>query len=140
MGVLQPDITDVLIVGAGPAGLSCATVLSRLLWKTVIFDSGVYRYRKSKNYHMVPAHDHQSLLSYIGDARSDLLDRYDSNTFVNATAEKIQKVADGENEGLFQITDSQDRSWLGRKVVLAFGNVEKFPTISGYEDCWIKGM
>ena len=140
MATNQPEITDVLIVGAGPAGLSCATVLSRLLWKTVIFDSGVYRYKESKRYHMVPGYDHQSLLSYIGDTRSDLVARYDTNTFVSATAEKVEKLEIGEHSGLFRITDSKSNFWLGRKVVLAIGNVEMFPNIPGYQDSWIKGM
>jgi len=130
-------VSDVLIIGAGPAGLSCATVLSRLMWKTVIFDSGVFRYDASKHFHMVPGYDHQSLVAYLTDIRKDLTARYQTNTFVHATAEVIDKVKDST---LFQITDSNKKTWLGRKVVLAVGNVERFPDIPGYEDCWIKGI
>ncbi|EKG22635.1 Pyridine nucleotide-disulfide oxidoreductase class-2 [Macrophomina phaseolina MS6] len=134
------DVTDVMIVGAGPAGLSCATVLSRLLWRTVIFDSREFRYSESKHFHMVPGYDHQSLLKYIGDIRRDLTTRYKTNTFVNAKATQIEKLSEGEYTGLFRITDANGQQWLGRKVVLAIGNVERFPDIPGYEDCWIKGM
>lgn len=140
MAQASAEVTDVLIVGAGPAGLSTATVLARLLWKTVIFDSGEYRYRESKHYHMVPGYDHQSLLTYIGDMRRDLCARYKTNTFVDAKAEWLSKLKDGENRGLFEITDSKGQKWVGRKVVLAFGNQEQFPEIVGYQDCWIKGM
>ncbi|KAF2106346.1 thioredoxin reductase [Lophiotrema nucula] len=140
MAQTSSDITDVLIVGAGPAGLSAATVLARLLWTTVMFDSGEYRYKASKHYHMVPGYDHQSLMTYLGDIRSDLNARYKTNTIVNAKAEQISKIESGEHSGLFQITSSNGQQWLGRKVVLAFGNLEQFPDIAGYQDCWIKGI
>ncbi|KAH7048234.1 putative pyridine nucleotide-disulfide oxidoreductase [Macrophomina phaseolina] len=89
---------------------------------------------------MVPGYDHQSLLTYISDIRRDLTTRYNTNTFVNAKATEILKLTEGEHAGFFQITDANGQKWLGRKVVLAIGNVERFPDVPGYEDCWIKGI
>ena len=43
------DVYDVLIIGAGPAGLTAALGLCRMLYKTVVFDSGEYRNIISKH-------------------------------------------------------------------------------------------
>ncbi|KAH8585533.1 hypothetical protein B0O99DRAFT_646726 [Bisporella sp. PMI_857] len=134
------EVTDVLIIGAGPAGLSCATVLPRLLWKTVIFDSGVCRYQESRNLHMVPGWDHQDPISYQLSIKKDLTARYQTNQFVDAWATTAEQIKSGQHTGLFRVTDSDQNEWLGKKLVLATGSVEQFPDVPGYEDCWIKGM
>lgn len=48
---------DVIVVGGGPAGLSAISGLSRVLRRTVMFDSGEYRNAPTRNMHDVIGND-----------------------------------------------------------------------------------
>lgn len=48
---------DVIVVGGGPSGLSAVSGLSRVLRKTVMFDSGEYRNAPTRNMHDVIGND-----------------------------------------------------------------------------------
>ncbi|MDQ3395870.1 MAG: FAD-binding protein, partial [Bacteroidota bacterium] len=48
---MAEDIYDVIIVGAGPAGLNAALILARCLRKIIVFDHGKPRNWKSDNIH-----------------------------------------------------------------------------------------
>ena len=50
---------DVLIIGAGPAGLSTALGLARLQIKCIVFSSNVFRNQESKHMHGVPTWEHR---------------------------------------------------------------------------------
>ena len=48
---------DVIIIGGGPSGLSAASGLSRVLRKSVLFDSGEYRNKNTRHMHDVVGND-----------------------------------------------------------------------------------
>lgn len=48
---------DVIVVGGGPSGLSAISGLSRVLRRTVLFDSGEYRNGPTRNMHDVIGND-----------------------------------------------------------------------------------
>lgn len=52
---------DVIVIGGGPSGLSAISGLSRVLRKTVMFDSGKYRNAPTRNMHDVIGNDGISL-------------------------------------------------------------------------------
>lgn len=52
---------DVIIIGGGPSGLSAASALSRVLRKSVLFDSGEYRNNPTRHMHDVIGNDRQFL-------------------------------------------------------------------------------
>lgn len=129
-------VYDALIIGGGPAGLSTALGLSRILHTAVLFDSGVYRNQLAKHMHIVSTWDHQDPEEFRAAARKELTARYDSVRIQNSTVEKVEKL---EN-GWFKATDASQQEWTGKKLVLATGSKDVFPNIPGYEECWVKGI
>lgn len=130
-------LVDVLIIGAGPAGLSTATGLARQLHTAVVFDSGVYRNAKTQHMHNVLGWDHRNPAELRAAGRADLTTRYSTIQFQNSTIEAIRQV---ETNQLFEARDNEGHSWYGRKVVLATG-VRDIPLdIEGYSECWANGI
>lgn len=55
---------DVIIIGGGPSGLSAASGLSRVLRKSVLFDSGEYRNNPTRHMHDVIGNDRKYIPFY----------------------------------------------------------------------------
>ncbi|KAL5366065.1 hypothetical protein BJX96DRAFT_25330 [Aspergillus floccosus] len=128
---------DVLIIGAGPSGLSTATGLARQLHTAVVFDSGVYRNAKTQHMHNVLGWDHRNPAELRAAARADLTSRYSTIHFQNSTVERIRQI---EAQQLFEAQDAHGQLWYGRRVVLATG-VRDIPLdIEGYSECWANGI
>ncbi|KAF7173483.1 hypothetical protein CNMCM6106_007561 [Aspergillus hiratsukae] len=128
---------DVLIIGAGPAGLSTATGLARQLHTAVVFDSGVYRNAMTQHMHNVLGWDHRNPAELRAAGRADLTNRYSTIQFQNSTIEAIRHI---EAQQLFEARDDQGHRWYGRKLVLATG-VRDIPLdIEGYAECWANGI
>ncbi|KAH8812734.1 putative pyridine nucleotide-disulfide oxidoreductase [Xylogone sp. PMI_703] len=130
-------LVDVLIIGAGPAGLSTATGLARQLHTAVVFDSGVYRNAKTQHMHNVLGWDHRNPGELRAAGRADISNRYATIQFQNTSIESIRKI---DEKQLFQACDADGNKWYGRKVVLATG-VRDIPLdIEGYSECWANGI
>jgi len=127
---------DVLIIGGGPAGLSAATALNRLLHPCIIFDHGVYRNERATHMHNVPTWDHKEPRQFREAARKDLTERYNTTRFVESKVEKLTKLEDGS----FEAVDATGKRYTGKKVVLATGSEDIYPDIAGYDDCWGHGI
>ena len=125
---------DVLIVGAGPAGLAAALALCRQLYRTVVFDSGKYRNSVSKHMHTVPSWDHRDSKDFRAAARKEILSRYHTTTFVDQGVESLQHKAAGG--GTFEATTSDGKTYTGKKVIVATGVKDIYPDIPGYAECW----
>ncbi|WQF85178.1 Putative FAD/NAD(P)-binding domain, FAD/NAD(P)-binding domain superfamily [Colletotrichum destructivum] len=133
----NPMLHDVLIIGAGPAGLATATALSRQLYTSVLFDSGLYRNARATTMHNVLGFDHVPPAVFRAKAREDIKARYaESVTFADVEVLKTSKV----KEGLFSAEDAEGKTWLGRRLVLATGVADIMPDIPGYGDCWGHGI
>ncbi|KAI8226806.1 Thioredoxin reductase gliT [Colletotrichum sp. SAR 10_96] len=128
---------DVLIIGAGPSGLAAATALSRQLYTSVVFDSGLYRNARAKNMHNVLGFDHVPPPVFRAKARADIQERYSATvTFADVAVTKTTKL----DNGLFKVEDAAGKAWFGRKLVLATGVTDITPDIEGYDDCWGHGI
>ncbi|KAJ2979729.1 hypothetical protein NQ176_g3073 [Zarea fungicola] len=79
------QVYDVLILGGGPAGLSMATTLARQAYTALILDSNVYRNARATHMHNVPGFDHVPPADFRAKVRSDLMARYKSVEFRDAT-------------------------------------------------------
>ena len=135
--MLSESNVDVLIVGAGPAGLSAALVLSRARYKTAIFDSGVYRNARASHMHMFPTWDHKDPAEYRAAARAELSARYSEVVqFINDAVTKVTHKVDGT----FHAIDSSGKAWSGKKLILATGVKDILPKVPGYDSCWMNGM
>lgn len=130
-------LVDVLIIGAGPSGLSTATGLARQLHSAVVFDSGLYRNARTSNMHNVLGWDHRNPAELRAAGRAQLTERYSTISFENSTIESIKRL---DEKQLFVAQDEAGKQWYGRKVVLATG-VRDIPLdIEGYDECWANGM
>ncbi|KAJ5206573.1 Pyridine nucleotide-disulfide oxidoreductase class-II [Penicillium cf. griseofulvum] len=129
-------IFDVLIIGGGPAGLSVATGLVRQLHRAIVFDSGVYRNALATHMHNVASWDHMSPEEFRQTARDRILSRYDTIQFENVEIKKVERNV----EGGFNAVDSRERVWTGNKLVFANGVRDVFPDITGYGECWARGI
>lgn len=82
---------DILIIGAGPAGLACASGLARLLHTCVVFSAGPFRNEKSKHMHGVLTWEHRDPCDFRDAASKDLLAHYDTISFQDVVIENIEK-------------------------------------------------
>ncbi|KAF6816603.1 thioredoxin reductase-like protein 1 [Colletotrichum musicola] len=130
------SLLDVIIVGGGASGLATATGLARQLWTAVVFTNETFRNARASHMHNFPTWDHQPPSAFRAKAKADLLARYDTIQFENADIKTVRTTEDG----YFQATDAEGRSWTARKLVLAHGSEDKLPDIPGFADCWAYGI
>ncbi|KAK0117786.1 hypothetical protein ONS95_012112 [Cadophora gregata] len=131
---------DVLIIGAGPAGLSCSSSLARLLHTCIVFSSENFRNQKSKHMHGVLTWEHRDAAEFRAAARKDILANYSTTSFQDSTIMRLEKLARNDGTSLFKATDETGKEWWGRKVVIATGIKDIMPEIEGYEECWGTGI
>jgi thioredoxin reductase len=116
---------DVIIVGAGPAGLSAALVLGRCRRKVLVLDTNRPRNAASHAVHAFLSRDgiHPRELRRIGRQQ---LARYKTVRLVNREATAARCLPSG-----FEVTLA-DRSVLrARKLLLATGVVDELPQVEG---------
>lgn len=131
-----PAIYDVLIIGAGPAGLSTALGLARQTYSALVFDSKQYRNRAAERMHNVLTWDHKPPSEFRAAAKENILSRYKSIHFKDATIVSAAKKADG----VFEVIDKEHNKYHGKKIALATGVTDVFPDIHGFGDLWGKFM
>ena len=155
----RSQVFDVLILGAGPAGLSAATGLARQLYTSVVFNTNTFRNSRVQHMHNVLGWDHQDPAFYRAKAREDLDRRYagivtwadsvslqelkkpedlSQNHEVDVTDPDM--VTESKSRTTFEAIDTDGSVWRGRKVILATGVRDLLPLIEGYDDCWGYGM
>ncbi|PGH15362.1 hypothetical protein AJ80_05546 [Polytolypa hystricis UAMH7299] len=133
---MEPNhITDVLVVGGGYAGLSAALTLYRATHTTIVFDSQVFRDRRAPKIRLLPGWEGTSSEQFRETARTELA-QTGLSSFVDTEVTAIQQT----DTGIWEVTTSDGKEWLGKKVVLATGTDEIYPSIPGYEECWVTGI
>lgn len=126
---MQPNaedltIYDVVIVGAGPAGLSAALVLGRACDRVLLLDDGRPRNHRAHASHGFFTRDGDSP-EHLRRLGLDQLRPYD----VSIQACRVTEI-DRHADGLFAVR-SEARMWFGRKVLLATGMQEADLAIPG---------
>lgn len=128
------QITDVIIVGAGPAGLNAALVLGRCRRTVLLFDDGKPRNAASRALHGFLTRDGipPAELRRIGRAQ---LMPYDSVTVIEASVVDAARKENG-----FAVQTSEGETFVARKLLLAAGVVDALPRIPGFDELYGAGV
>ncbi|KAI0158373.1 thioredoxin reductase glit [Pestalotiopsis sp. NC0098] len=129
-------LTDVLIIGAGPAGLAAAGGLARQLHTAVVFNSSQYRNANAKHMHNVPGFDHRPPAEFRDKSRADILARYDTIEFKDVEISRVKKL----DNGRFEAVDTAGHKHLGKRLILATGVKDVMPDIPGFVELWGTGI
>lgn len=120
-------LLDVLVVGAGPAGLTAATYLARFHRRFVVVDAGKSRARWIPTSHNCPGYPN-------GVGGGELLRRLREQALAFDAPLEQGRIGKLAREGdAFLATADDGRRWRARCVLLATGVVDVMPAIDGLE-------
>ncbi|KAM0340375.1 hypothetical protein ACHAPU_010511 [Fusarium lateritium] len=125
------NVLDVLIIGAGPAGLSAALVLGRMRRSVMVFDSGEYTNISSFRPSASSTHDGESSFASRDEIMAELKANYKTVSLAGTAAKSVR-----ERGVVFEVEELAGRRWKGRKVILAMENHDILPEIPGFSDAW----
>lgn len=123
-GQSEPPL-DVIIVGAGPAGLSAALVLGRCRRRVLVFDSGHPRNAASHGLHGYLTRDGIDPGEFLQIAR-DQLRQYETVQLRHVEVIDAQRL-----ENSFEISLANGERFTSRRLLLATGVVDEIPQIEG---------
>ena len=115
---------DIVIVGAGPAGLSAALYAARFLRRTIVLHDATPRAGQIPLTRNVPGHD-------AGISGRDLLERmsrHASKCGATIVAAKVT-AAHRHEDGLFELVGEDGTTWVGRALILATGVAQNQPPL-----------
>lgn len=118
---------DVVVVGAGPAGLSAALMLGRCRRAVLVCDSGEYRNACSEQIHAFLSRDGAVPAQLRADGRAEIA-RYPSVRIENVAVQTVTRTALG-----FGVELTDGRTLHCRKLLLATGVVDELPPLSRVE-------
>lgn len=121
---------DVIIVGAGPAGLSAALMLGRCRRSVLVFDTRAPRNAASRALHGYLTRDGMPPLEFLQLAR-DQIGRYDTVQIRDAEVTDASCGADG-----FSIALADGQRFSSRKLLLATGVCDNLPEIPGFRELY----
>ena len=122
-------ILDVIIVGAGPAGLSAALVLGRARRRVLICDDGTPRSWAAKHMHGFVTCEGMSPDQFRSRARSQLKP-YRNVRFTHTTVTKAVRLADST----FRVSLGRKVTARCRKLLIATGLFDHLPRLAGIEE------
>jgi thioredoxin reductase len=129
--VAGPRKYDVIIVGAGPAGLSAALMLGRCRRSVVVFDNGKPRNAPSHALHGYLTRDGIAPADFLRLARAEL-GQYDS---VRIRDEEVSAAECRPGAG-FVVTLQSGETMEARKLLLSTGVVDNLPDIPGFRELY----
>ncbi|MBC8032352.1 MAG: NAD(P)/FAD-dependent oxidoreductase [Pyrinomonadaceae bacterium] len=121
---------DVIIVGAGPAGLSAALVLGRSRRRVLICDAGQPRNAASHGLHLFLTRDGIEPAQFLKIAREQLRP-YDTVTLRHGRVADARRLADGFEVVLETKDSAKEERVTARKLLLATGVVDTLPELEG---------
>lgn len=127
IGTMQPF--DVIIVGAGPAGLAAALALGRARRRVLLCDAGAPRNARAHEVHNFVTRDGTPPADFRRIAREQLAP-YASVEVRDARVERIE----GERDRF--LVELSSGSVAGRRVLLGVGMIDELPELPGYRELW----
>ena len=122
---------DVIIVGAGPAGLSAALILGRCRRSVLVCDTGLPRNAASQAMHGFLTRDGVSPLEFLAMGRKEL-EGYDTVSLRKVEVVEAQCAADKR----FDVTLATGEAVRSRKLLIATGVVDNLPSIDGFRELY----
>jgi thioredoxin reductase len=126
---------DVVVVGAGPAGLSAALILGRCCRRVLICDRGTPRSWASHAIHGFVSQDGLPPEEFRLRARSELA-RYAGVVVCDQAVVSARRVA----ESVFSVVLDSGEEVRTRKLLLATGVMDELPPIPGVEEYFGKSV
>jgi thioredoxin reductase len=120
---------DVVIVGAGPAGLSAALVLGRCRRRVLVCDSGTPRNAKARELHGYLTRDGMAPAALLQAGRDELV------PYGAEIRQAVVRAVDIQEDG-FLVHLANGASEHGRTVLIATGVTDHLPDIAGLDDCY----
>jgi thioredoxin reductase len=121
---------DVIIVGAGPAGLSAALVLGRACRRVLLCDTGTPRSYASKRMYAYLSRDGVSPEAFRRNARREVT-KYPRVRLRDVEITAARRVGDG-----FEVTLGARQRVRCRKLLIATGLYDLVPKIPGFAECF----
>jgi thioredoxin reductase len=125
---------DVIIVGAGPAGLSAALMLGRSRRRVLVCDTGRPRNAASRAMHGYLTRDGIPPAEFLKIAREQLR-RYET-----IDIRDVEVIHAECNEGRFHVTLQDGVRLAARKLLIATGVVDNLPSIPGFRELYGLGV
>ena len=122
--------SDVIIVGAGPAGLSAALVLARACRTVIMFDHGQPRNAATRHMHGFLSREGIDPAEFRRIIREDLK-QYDAVKLEHAEVTACRCI-----EGGFEVTLTDGRTFQSRKLLVATGVVDNVPDVPGLRELY----
>lgn len=130
---MDSQITEVAVIGAGPAGLQAALSLGRVHIDTVVLDSGSYRNDPTVAVHNVLTLDGTPPAELRREVRAELA-QYPSVTVLDQAVQGVVDDTVGDGPTSFLLTTADGLVIRARAVVLATGARDVLPDIDGLAD------
>lgn len=124
---------EVVIVGAGAAGLSAALTLTRARRRVLVIDSGSYRNRMATHAHGFLTRDGVSPREFLEIGRQEIL-RY-GGEIVSGTVSSLEVQGDTEVSPNL-IVKCDDQLIPARALLVATGLTDELPNIPGVSALW----
>ena len=121
---------DVIIIGAGPAGLSAALMLGRCRRRVLVVDSGQPRNAASRAMHGFLSRDGIPPLEFLAIGREQMRP-YDTVEIRDGCVSVAEC-----REGRFQVTLENGQRYEARKLLIATGVVDNLPEIPGFRELY----
>ena len=123
---------DVVIAGAGPAGLSAALVLGRARRRVVVCDAGHPRNAASHGLHCYLTRDGIDPGEFLRLGREEL-QPYETVELRQAEVTDARRLVD-KRADTFEVTLSSGERLTSRKLLLATGVIDELPEIEGLSE------
>jgi thioredoxin reductase len=123
---------DVVIVGAGPAGLSAALVLGRARRRVLVCDAGHPRNAASHGLHCYLTRDGIEPAEFLRLGREELRP-YETVELRQAEVTDARRLVDRGADN-FEVTLSNGERMTTRKLLLATGVIDELPEIEGLSE------
>ena len=122
--------SDVIIVGAGPAGMSAALVLARACRTVIMFDHGQPRNAATRHMHGFLSREGIDPAEFRRITRQDL-EKYDTVRLEHAEVTGCSCIPGG-----FEVTLADGRAFRSRKLLIATGVADNVPDVPGLRECY----